>query len=212
MKLQRCPSCELPVLELEGQFEILDSLYTHNGFPPPETSGWWHAPCLATSGAGSVWYEAHLRNFRDVRRYQSVAELLNWTVVREPNRGKLLALGRNGELLDLSRGKRKSARAVDGGCIYPKVEEMFHLELDDMELVQAIQSGLLDTGSFPLLEVLKGLGIGDRIVHPEALEQGSLRLDEELQRGWDMRFVSARAEYGVFVPQELEAHVGEFVR
>jgi len=212
MKLPPCPHCGLLALELEGQFAKLDSLYIHNGSPPPETSGWWHASCLAASDVGAVWYEARLRNFCTVRHYQSVAEYPHWTVLREPNRGKLLALGRSGELLNLSRGSRKSARAAEGGWLYPKIEEMFHLELDDMDLVQAIQAGLLTTGGYPLLAVLKGMGIADRMVHPEALEQGAFRLDKELQHDWDKRFVSARAEYSVFVPVELAVHVGEFIR
>jgi len=81
-----------------------------------------------------------------------------------------------------------------------------------MDLVQAIQAGLLTTGGYPLLAVLKGMGIADRMVHPEALEQGAFRLDKELQHDWDKRFVSARAEYSVFVPVELAVHVGEFIR
>jgi hypothetical protein len=212
MKLPRCPSCGLPVVELEGQFAKLDSLYIHDGFPAPETSGWWHAACLAVSKVGPAWYEARLRNFCDVRRYQSVAEYPHWTVVREPNRGKLLALGRQGELLNLSRGSRKSARAVEGGRVYPKLEETFHLELDDTDLVRTIQEGLLSTGRYPLVAVLKAMGIADRTVHPEAIEQGVFLFDKELQHDWDKRFVSARAEYGVFMPAELEDHVGEFVR
>jgi hypothetical protein len=212
MKLQPCLSCNLPVVELEGQFSVLDSFYIHDDVPSPETSGWWHASCLAGAASAPVWYEARLRNYRDVRRYLSVAELSDWTILREPNRGKLLAFGRNGQILDLSRGKRKSAQTVEGGHIYQKIEEAFHLELDDMDLVLAIQEGLLRTKSYPLLEVLKGIGVADRMVHQEAVEKGVLRLDEALKRDWDRRSVSARAEYGVFVPLELDVYVGEFVR
>jgi hypothetical protein len=212
MKTLPCPSCGLQVLELEGQFSILDSLYINDGSPPPETSGWWHARCLAESDVAPLWYEARLRNFRDVRRYQPVAEYARWTVLREPNRGKLLAFGRGGEILSLSRGHRKQARAVDGGRIYPKTEEMFHLEFDDLDLAQTIQERLVNAGSYPLLDVLNAIGISDKLVHPEALERGVFRFDKGLQRDWDKRSVSAGAEYGVFVPAELEAYVGEFVR
>jgi hypothetical protein len=207
-----CPSCGLRVLELEGQFSILDSLYINDGSPPPETSGWWHARCLAESDVAPLWYEARLRNFRDVRGYQPVAEYARWTVLREPNRSKLLAFGRGGEILNLSRGHRKKARAADGGRIYPKTEEMFHLEFDDLDLAQTIQERLMNAGSYPLLDVLNAIGISDKLVHPEALDRGVFRFDKGLQRDWDKRSVSAGAEYGVFVPAELEAHVGEFVR
>ena len=212
MRTLPCPHCGLQVLELEGQFSVLDSLYINDGLPPPETSGWWHARCLAESDVALLWYDARLRNFRDVRRYQPVAEYARWTILREPNRGKVLAFGRSGEILSLSRGHRKQARTVDGGRIYPKTEEMFPLELDDVDLVQAIQQCLVSAGSYPLLDVLSGIGIADKLVHPEALEGSVFRFDRGLQHDWDRRSVSALVEYGVFVPAELEAHVGEFVR
>jgi hypothetical protein len=211
MKSLPCPSCGLRVLELEGQFSILDSLYIDNGSPPPETAGWWHARCLAESTVASLWHDARLRNLRDVRRYQLVADYPHWTVLREPNRGKVLALGRTGEFLNLSRGNRKSVRS-DGGRIYSKIEEAFHLDDDDVGLIRAMQEGLLSSGRYPLLAVLKAMGIADRIVHAEALEGGAFHFEKTLQRDWDERFVSARVEYGVFVPAELEPHVGEFVR
>jgi len=95
VKLSRCPHCKLPVLELEGQFSKLDSLYIHNGNPPAATAGWWHAGCLAGSDAAAPWYEARLRNFRDVRRYQEVAATPQWTVlhvnkVTKPENEKLV--------------------------------------------------------------------------------------------------------------------------
>jgi len=211
VKLSRCTHCKLPVLELEGQFAKLDSLFIDNGNPPRGTAGWWHAGCLAGSDAAPLWYEARLRNFRDVRRYQEVAATPHWTVLREPNRGKLVAFGRDGELLNLSRG-RKGARAVAGGAIYPAHDEVVHLELDDDGLAQRIKDALSSTGAFPLPALLEGMAIADRTVHPEALEHGALRLDGGLQVHWGPRLVSAQADYGVFVASELEPHVGEFIR
>jgi hypothetical protein len=211
MKLSRCTHCQLPVLELEGQFSKLDSLFVDNDHPPGETAGWWHAGCLAGSDAAALWYEARLRNFRDVRRYQEVVATPQWTVLRDPNRGKLLAFGRGGALLSLSRGKT-GARPAPGGSIYPATDEVFHLELDDDALAPKIKDALVATGTFPVPALLEGMAIADRTVHPEALERGVLRFDAGLQAYWKPRFVSARAEYGVFVPAELEPHVGEFIR
>lgn len=212
MRTLPCPSCGLRVLELEGQFSLLDSFYINNGSPPAATVGWWHARCLAESDAAPLWYEARLRNFRDVRRYQTIAEYDQWTVLREPNRAAVFALGRGGQIISLSRGQRKRARATGGGYIYPKIEEMFHFELEDVDLVHAIQEQLLNSGSYPLLEVLNAMEVSDKLVHIEALEHGVFRFDKRLQRDWDARYVSAGVEYGVFVPLELEHHVGDFVR
>lgn len=212
MQNLRCTGCGLRILELEGQFSVLDSLYISNGSPPEASSGWWHARCLAESDVASVWCEARLRNFRDVRRYHTVAEYALWTVLREPNRGKLLAFGRDGQILSLSRGQRERVRATAGGSIYPKTEERFYFEPEDIELVQTIQQQLVSSGSYPLIDTLKAMGISDKLVHAEALEYGLLRFDERLQPDWDARSVSVGVEYGVFVPSELEPHVGEFVR
>jgi hypothetical protein len=212
MRTLPCPHCGLQVLELEGQFSKLDSFYIHNGFPPPETSGWWHARCLADSDAAAPWYEARLRSFRNVRRYAQVAEYADWIVLKEPNREKVLALGRSGTILDLSRGNRKLARPVDGGRIYPKVEEAFRLELDDPELVRSIQEQLLSADTSPLLAALSAMGIAEKLVHPEALERSVFRFDKALQLEWAECFVSARVEYGVFIPSVLEQHVGNFAR
>jgi hypothetical protein len=212
MKLASCKGCGGPVLELEGQFSKLDSLYINSESPPPGTVGWWHASCLAESQAAQFWYEARLRNFRDVRRYQLVADYPQWTVLRDPDRGKVLAFGRSGGLLSLSRGRRKATRVVDGGRVYPKVEEEYHLELEDPDLVQTMQEGLLGVGTFPLSVALNTMGIANRIMHPEALENGAFYFNKSLQREWDKRFVSASVRYGVFVPADLDPHIGDFVR
>lgn len=212
MNLSRCVACRLPVLEIDGQFSKLDSLFIQNGSPPPATAGWWHARCLAESDAGPAWYAARLRNYRDVRRFEVVAELAGFTVLRDPRRGKTLALARHGELIDLALGGRSQARAAEGGLIFPRSEDEFHLELEDASIVQAIKDALVTSGSYPLSAVLAALGIADRVVHPEALERGAFELVRGLQHHWSEHAVSARVRYGVFIPGELEPHIGERVR
>jgi hypothetical protein len=211
MKLPRCVHCKLAVLELEGQFSKLDSLFIQHGQPPPYTAGWWHARCLAASDVGSAWFDARMRNFRDVRHYQEVASYPHWTVLRDPNRSKVLAFGRHGELLSLSRGRRNEARTASGGWIFPTVDEVFHLELDD-DVAQRVQDDLTSSGTFPVAALLAALGIGDRMVHPDALDRAVLRFDKGLQGHWGRGRVSASVEYGVYVPTELEPHVGGFIR
>src|SRR5262245_55906592 len=130
MRLPSCVSCALPVLELEGQFEKLDLLYFNGPIRPRNSVGWWHASCMAESDMAAMWYEGRLSSLRDIRGYQQVAEYPYWTVVRDPRSGEVVALGRGGQTLDLSRGNRKWTRKANGGRIYPKIEDEFHFELD----------------------------------------------------------------------------------
>lgn len=214
MKLPRCVACQRPVLEIDGQFTKLDSLYIQPGpdAPPRGSAGWWHLSCFAESPAGPAWYQTRLRNYRDVRRFETVVELASWTVLLGPNRSDVIALGHHGELLGLSLGGHPQARAVPGGRIFPRVDEPFHFDIDDPALIKAIKDGFIAHGSYPLPDVFAALGIADRVVHPEAIEHGRFRFARDLQEFWTPSSVSASVEYGVFIPDELVPYVGEYVR
>lgn len=212
MKLSACVACELPVLELEGQFELLDSLFVSGGEPPELSAGEWHLSCLRTSAVGPSWQDARVRNFRDTRGFVPIAERNGWQVLRDPRRGKVLAFGTTGEMLNLSLGGRKNARTAPDGLVFPISNPDFHLELDDRELVRELQETLVSKGAAPLELVLEKLHIADRMVDRIALERAAFRFDEDLQGFWGPRRVSARVEYGVFVPDVLQDLVGERVR
>src|SRR5512143_1364321 len=100
MRHSDCKGCGLPVLEIAGQFENLDSYFIEGGQPDPATSGEWHTVCLIASPIGATLNAARLRNYREVRHYETVAELPEWTIIRRPG-GGALAFGRTGKLLAL---------------------------------------------------------------------------------------------------------------
>lgn len=212
MNLSACVGCTLPVLELEGQFDKLDAFFIEDRVPSPATAGWWHVSCLRGSSAGPAWHAARLRNYRDVRQFEQVAALPGWTVIRDPRRGKTLAIGHSGELVELSIGGRGDAREVEGGLVFPRIEDEFHLGLDEASILADIKDALTATTVYPLAAVLAAMGLAERIVHPEALEGAQLRFDNGLERLWTMHSVSARLEYGVFLPRELAPYVGELIR
>jgi hypothetical protein len=186
---------------------LLDSYYISEGKPPAASAGWWHARCLADSPVALDWYEARLRNHRDVRGMTPLDELARWTILRHPRTGEVLAFGRGGELLSLPL-ERKGARRVEGGAVYPVVDDDYHLHLGDQAIVQPIKDSLTSTGTYPLPALIDRLGVGDKVAHPEALERGVLRFERKLQRDWTRWSVSVRIEYGLFVPVELEPFVG----
>lgn len=205
MKLADCVACHLPVLELEGQFEKLDSYYTGPDGPPPETAGWWHARCLLESSACEAWARARLRNFVEVRGARVIERLPHWTVVELPRSGgERLALGDRGRLLSLL-ADRTDWRTVAGGLLRPIAATSFTLEAEPA-LIAQIQRGLTSpAAAFPLLEVMGGLGIADRVVDPIALEGGAFRLVPALQPYWTASAVTARVEYAELIPVELAA-------
>jgi hypothetical protein len=47
------------------------------------------------------------------------------------------------------------------------------------------------------------MGIRDRMQHAEVLDAGAFLFTRGGQRHWGKTFVSARAEYGLFVPAEV---------
>src|SRR5437868_3935458 len=106
MKLRECIGCGRPVLELRGQFALLDSFYVDDDAPLLESAGAWHARCLVDSPYGEAWFAAKRRNFVSVRRYEEVAALADWTVLRNRNTREMLALARTGMSLSLSFSKR----------------------------------------------------------------------------------------------------------
>lgn len=204
MRLPACVACKLPVLQLIGQFEKLDSYYLEDGGPPRETAGFWHTRCLIESPHGPPWYAARLRNHVEVRRFERIAEVGTWTVVRDSRSRAHLAFSHGGELLHLD-GARGKARKVEGGAVFPIVNE-YNLELDDPDLIATIQHALVTNGTFPIPELITRMGIAERVHRPIALERAVFRFERSLRRHWQSNFVSAQAEYGRFVPHELEPY------
>lgn len=210
VKHSNCIGCGLPVLELAGQFENLDSYFIEAGQPDPATAGEWHTVCLVASPFGSAWNAARLRNYREVRGYATVAELADWTIVRRGTTGGCVAFGRVGKLLALAElGSKKKSRRAAGGRVFPVVDEGYNLDVKDREVVDGIRERFAATGSVPLLFVCELLGIRERIWHPEALDRAVV---SSIRQSESRHFITMAIEYGVFVPDELLPYVGAGVR
>lgn len=206
MKAPACVRCKAIVLEMEGQFEKLDSFYLGEGGPPPESAGYWHSSCLHESGRGLAWYEARLKNFVEVRRYKLLATVSPWSVVQGARSKGALALSQAGDLISLYKPSGKIG-AVEGGTIYRVEEDEFHLALEETDVIRAVQEALSSKGTFPVMSLLAALKVSDRTSHPQSLADSVLTFDGSLQRCWTASNVSARWSYGVFIPAQLEAYV-----
>lgn len=211
MRFASCVGCDAPVLELEEQFEKLDLFYILDEIPPADSAGWWHSSCLSNSEVGQLWCNARLQNFRDVRRYQEIAAISSWTILQDPNRGKRIAFGQHAELLGLSLGGKKHARAVEGGYVFPVVEDEFHLEWD-ADVVEGLKRELEGEGRVSLVRFLEELHVADWIVNAVALERAAFSFVPKLEKQWRRGVLVARLDYGLFVPEVLFEYVGELIR
>ncbi len=200
MKHADCTGCGLPVLELEGQFELMQAHELESRELPAELAGWWHTACLIESSAASAWAAVRQHMYREVRGYEVVAELDGWIVLQHA-RGDRIAIGRNGERIGLAGlGSKKRSRKVPGGRVFTRVDDGYNLDVKERDVIPAIREGFAKAGSYPLLSVFELLGIRERVQHPVALEQGSVAAVREAD---SKHFITMRLEYGVFVPDAL---------
>jgi hypothetical protein len=204
MRPPSCVACDLPVLELRGQFTVLQPYLIEHGVPPSETAGAWHLPCLESSSVGQLWHQAKLRSYVNVRGYELLARTSRWSVVRNPRTREVLALGAGGDTLALGT---VPARPVVGGAVELVTEPSYGLEYDP-PVIREIQQGLRATGRYAVRAVADRLGIGDRLAHPDLLDGAAFRLDAELEPEWLPQYVLAAVDYPVFVPDELAPYAG----
>lgn len=206
MRLPGCKGCGLPVIELEGQFEKLDSLYLEDDGALRASAGYWHTRCLMESTSGAGWFDARRRSYVEVRRYSEIATTPSWSVVRSPRSEETVALSHLGESMSLVFASVR-ARPVEGGIIHTVVESPFNCELVEEEAIKTIQESLVSTGEFSICAFIDRLGIAGRISHPEALAGALFRYERSMRGEWTTTSVAARAEYGVFVPAEIAPFV-----
>lgn len=206
MRQLQCTFCELPVLEVKGQFQKLDSYYLRQDDPLRDSVGYWHTSCLVQSPFGAAWHGLRLRNHVSVRGYQLVAQIHDWSVVRNAQTTEHLAFSASGEFLSLKFPAGR-IRRQGKGSIYRVEEPEYNLHLQVPSVIEAVQAALTSVKTFPVLALFEVLGITDRILHPEALESSLIHLSRSLVRDWSASCVAARWEYGVFIPAELDGYV-----
>lgn len=207
MKLAACVACGLPVLELSGQFECLDSYYVEADGPPLNTVGDRHTKGLRESGVGGFWQPAFIRNFCQVRGYVVHESVAGWTVLKNPRTEELVAFSSTGESLDLNLEPDAATTPTTAGVVVHRRERTFHLHIDDAAFAAEAQQSLRTTGSFSLARVLDHLGTSEKMAEPAALANGRFVFDDDLQTFWVSRGISAQLEYGVLVPGALVHYV-----
>lgn len=198
--MNSCTICQLPVLELDGQFENLEPYYAESGHPAADLAGECHSYCVAGSAYGRVWYEWRVRNYTTTRGYRVAAEQDGWTVLLHKRHPEFLAFHASGISIGAERpAQRGREKIVDGGIVVA-IDEEFNFASDDPEVTSELKSHLKKEHRYSILAMLSVLGVADRIQWPQALDNAFFVLDAKLQREWTHTALAMRAQYGKFLP------------
>jgi hypothetical protein len=204
MNLESCFICNLPVLELNGQFEKLDTYllneddaaYQQNAF------GWCHTSCLSKSNWGQFWTERRVWHLTKVKGFSQVYSGTCLSVMQNPRTDERIALRSDGVSFNIKPSLLGHRKDYSGGILLPVFEEI-NLELDEPTLIHDIRDALVRVKYFPLQQLIEALKLNDYLLYPQAVIDGSLRFDKALKREWVDNWVSANVSYSQFIPQEI---------
>lgn len=198
-----CSVCQLPVLELDGQFENLEPYYAESEHPAAELVGECHSSCISAHEYGPIWHTWRVRGYSMGRGYSVVAEQDGWSVLVHPRDAGFLAFHANGcSVVSESRVKSGSVAIVDGGLLVP-IDQEFNLRLEDRETADELKTGLARDREYSIPKVLGLLGIADRVKWPQALDGAVFVVDRKLQREWTSTGLALQARYRQFIPDPL---------
>jgi hypothetical protein len=210
-RLPSCSGCSALVLELEGQFEVLQPYYSSEPNPAREIAGWCHSSCLIASPHRATWTRWMLEHFTGVRGYAEAGVFDGWHALQSRRHAEMLAVHENGGSVSIDVSVLKRAKRVDGGLLLPIQQEM-NLEFAERDVVDLIKSKLESEGAIAIVEVLSALEIGDRILWPQALVDARFVDSKKLRRHWGVRHIVVDAHYAQYIPAALGDGVRSLMR
>jgi hypothetical protein len=201
-----CIFCSRVILELDGQFEVLQG-YLLDSTSANVPAGACHSACLITSRWGPAWAERRALHQENVLRHELVAQSGGHRVYRDRRNREWVVVAGTGELIGWRFGAERSARRSATGRLF-SIESEFNLELPDMpEVIAEAQAALTQTKGYSLWRCIERLGIADVMRHPEALADGNFVFDRALRSYWSAQAISARVRYAQLVPDDIVALV-----
>ena len=203
--LDPCVLCGLPVLELEGQYEALDSYYASEPDAALTIAGAVHTPCLVGSAHGLTWRRWRIDHFKTVRGYTLTAAENGWTTLVDRRRRSLMAFSDTGASIAVTHSGQGAVRCP-GGATLPCDEES-HIGLEDTAFVSSIQADLTTDKRTPLSRLIDRLAIRSKLQWPAVLDDGAIVHSEDLIDHWTKNSFSARLRYRKYLPAPLVALV-----
>jgi hypothetical protein len=140
----------------------------------------------------------------DVRGYAVIDQVEAWRVLQDPRDGVRLGVSDQGALLELPPATRLERHAWGSG--YRERSGEYNLHLPMPALVHAMQAALVRDGACSMATMFDEAEVWPCLQHPESLADARFVYDEDLRDEWGVEWVSAKAEYNVFVPSALLAH------
>ena len=89
--MNSCSLCQLPVLELQGQFENLEAYYAEPQHAAAALVGECHSSCIAENIHGRIWHDWRVRGYSTQRGYRIAGEPDGWTVLVHKRHPELFA-------------------------------------------------------------------------------------------------------------------------
>jgi hypothetical protein len=202
--LSSCCFCKEPVLELEGQYARLteDMLYPDD-FPLRREGavGWAHTSCLRRTGIGYPWSIRLLEHLQKTSGYELTGERGEARALWDPDRCESHVFWKDGYTVCASSEELYSY----GLTTYANpglLPRMGLLELDlssDPIIEQRIRSAFETEGHYPLWDLIRDLGISERMLHAKETLRDGVLSPEPTQDSSLLRMV---VEYMVHIPRD----------
>lgn len=201
--MKRCVLSRLPVLELPGEFVVLQRawLTAEQAASVQGAQAYAYLRHAAASDQAESWMRQQLRHATEVLHLEQVVEIDGGYLLRHPQDRAYYRVGLGGHLLrlpalaDMEAGERLPP--------WRNVPQRLPLRVDGVAptLAKAMQSALLRSASVPVGGLVESLGIEKCFLHPEAVAQTHLRLNSALQTDWREDGFSADCDGVLFVSE-----------
>jgi hypothetical protein len=218
-----CFICNHQVIGLSGQDLTLDTFYLH-GEPEDRqvvadnAFGDCHLLCLVNSKWGRFWGKRVLGNLKNVRRYGSIFESSEVSILRNDVMLESAVVRADGWMTFVSDRPLLAARTIAGGRLLPVVHPLTIDLSENVNLIERIQPAFEANTSVNLFELVVELGLQDYLLYPEAIRDGDVRrLDtdagtEPITRSHGEVLLTAMLSYHQLLPEEIAQKILEHLK